>query len=314
MALTKEAGVSPQGIHAFHKRLANSAVDIAAGSKVAALLAKKIVPVLLERSTVELTEFFGMEHLAELKPYLEQGYNFRLMLPHESQADAGPMIVLADAVRVKYPDKIKKYLLPVAETMEGGQQGSPLEALYTNGVEQTLQRHEIYPDGIISDNDIKSRGMQKTSDTIGIRTALAFKRPTIGILMFPEAIMEGGRFKPGTVEMNGLQDPAESASEAIDFDLELNENIVYLVASIHGGYEVFSPQTKFFTARGIEMITNPMLYRLGNIQMQEKPIVVHVNKPFTSHDIRSSGKPGAQFIMEKIAEVHPRNAQGKFRR
>lgn len=297
----------------FRKRVSKKTVDSVAASPPAVYLAKKLVPRILEKSTPQLSEFIGMEHIEELEPFLDAGYNFRLMFSHESQADAGPMIIIADAVRGRYPERIKKFVLPVAESMEGGQQGSPLKTLYTKGVIPTFEKHQIFADDMTSDNDIESRDMQRTSDTVGIRTVMGFKRKTIGIILYPEAVMTGGRFtSPDSERVNGLQNPARSAVAAIDKDIEWNENIVYLAVSIHGGYEVFSPRTKFFTQQGVEMIVNPMVYKIGNMQMSEKPIVAQINKPFTSHDIRSSGKQGAQFIMEKIAEVHPQHARGKF--
>lgn len=264
-----------------------------------------VMPLVIEHSK-RLLEFdrSELENIRSLGDHLASGRKLVAVFSHQSLGDLVPILLVSGLVQRFHGEYIRHVDLFLAKTLNEGQQGKATQAFYNEAGKPIFDRYKINPIEVVSDNDVATRGMKKSTGSI-LKAYRALNNTYSAIFMLPEGTMRGGR-RSENGELNGMGLMSNSSRQFIGYILEKEVPAVFLPVGIHGLHEVFSPDTRNFTQQGIRNLA------LGFFGSSRRLGEVHIGEPFTNDDIRGSDDP-AREIMLRISRLVPPEARGIFK-
>lgn len=214
-------------------------------------------------------------------------------------------------------EQITDFLVPVAATMESGEQGDYIQRLLS--LFEPLYRDRGFgPDvPIITANDRLTRGVEG-SNTESLRRLMNAPRDRHGLVLFPEATLTGGRRgEDGAV--NGMREvTSDNGSGLIGypkfwFKRKLG-HAVYLPVSISGSYRVYPPDP------GRSVISPDVIAGILGDGHTEPLVTVSVGTPFSYPRLREAlgeepdhkQKRHLDLLMGKVAQLLPAEERGYY--
>lgn len=295
----------------FKKRLRDGVF----GSPPARLAVRKLMPLAIETMTSMMHyDEKNEESIDALGEYLEQGYNLMIVSNHQSQADVGPLVEVANKVRGAHPEYIKEFDFWISETMGNGKQGRVVEVFYNEGVYPWWEKQGIHPLEVISDNDIESGRVESKKGGGAIAGLRSIRKPNSAVIVCMAGHTVEGKIDPLSLtgERNGMTEAAHSFNKFLEICRGFNEKIIFLPVGINGTYEVFDPEKKNFAPAGLELLTQGVAFKLGQIDMKEEIGSIRLSKPIVSDNLYKYNDPGHELGRRISLEVPP-YMRGVFR-
>lgn len=290
----------------FKKRVLGRLVTSSPGRAAARLLLPLSIEKGIDSLEFNLPDFINVQALGK---FLSEGHKLIVVSNHQSQGDLAALAFAADVIGFAHGKSIKGFDLFVAKTMGGGQQGTVLQTMYKEGIYPWAVEQGINPIEIVSDNDVVSRGMAKDRASMAAVFS-ALKNTEKAILVFPEGTMNGGR-RNAQGELNGVGRMNSSSKELVEHMVK-KKRVVFLPIGIHGLYEVFSPDSRNFTRRGVTELTLNSLPSVFGINSKRMIGEFRIGEPFIGDDLRDFEDPAFE-IMRRISRLVPEEARGIFR-
>jgi hypothetical protein len=261
-----------------------------------------------------------LENIEKARDLIRDGHVPLLYANHQSHADK---LVVSGLIQMLLQHgseaAIADFLVPVAATIESGDQGGYIQQLLT--LFEPLYRDRGFgPDiPIITANDRETRGAEG-SNTESVRRLMSAPRDRHGLVMFPEATLTGGR-QAGDGVVNGMQEvTALNGSGLVGYPKFWLKrklgNAVYLPIGISGSYRLYPPDP------GRNEIAPEVIAGIVGGGETNALVAVSAGTPFTYTDLRDAigeepdhkQETHLEFMMGKVAELLPTEEQGYYRR
>lgn len=195
--------------------------------------------------------------------------------------------------------------------MPTGDQGAFLKKIYTLGVREAFDRNNIQPVEVVSANDAKDRGLPP--DLGAVRKLMkASRKHGAAMMAHVEGTMKPGRVNPETSHINGMTEMDPQLKKMLESELESGRDLVFLPIAIDRGYEIYDPNTRKFTKKGLKEIAASELSNLWGVPYANPFGLVNIGMPFRGNEISNSGNPGVE-IMKRIAKLMPPYARGIYK-
>lgn len=138
-------------------------------------------------------EYNGAEEsISELRPLLESGHKLVILSSHKSHGEIAPGAHVMEEFMEAFPEYIDEFIIPVAASMAGGQQGSIVKTLYEDALVPYVTPKRIKPILVVTDNDVNKRNLVKPR-TNGFGVVRALKNKRSALFAFIEGSIEGGK-------------------------------------------------------------------------------------------------------------------------
>jgi hypothetical protein len=261
-----------------------------------------------------------LDNIEITRDLIRDGHVPLLYANHQSHADKLMLSGLIQMLLRHDSDApIADFLVPVAATIESGEQGGYIQQLLA--LFEPLYRDRGFgPDvPIITANDRQTRGTEG-SNTESVRRLMNAPRDRHGLVLFPEATLTGGRRTDHGV-LNGVQEvTAVNGSGLVGYPkFWLRRKLghaVYLPIGISGSYRLYPPD------RDRSEISPEVIAHILGDGGTEALVTVSAGTPFTYADLRDAigdepdhnQKRHLDLMMGKVAELLPVEEQGYYRR
>ncbi len=288
-------------------RLIDESLNPIVGPLSRFLLQEKSLPVF--KSMVDVD--FPQSHQKKLALYLDEGYKIFSLSNHRSHADGLITSFVTEPLSEQF--NLNGYLLIVAASLRTGHQGKVMKKFFLS-LEECLSHHSLRTVDMIRAAD-KDLGVQG-SNFEHLKQVLAAPAENIGVHMFPEGRLHGGRKKVDTNSnrfTNGMIAPDKETQKLVQ-KISTADNMVILPMGILGTEKIFSPSglfiTKFFMQEFIKR-QNP------NHQLQPFTRVT-IGEPFAVDELESQGvnvnnpQELTEHYMGQIARLLPPEIQGQY--
>lgn len=244
--------LGPQISQAVHDK-SMQGIEWVAGTRPAKFSLRKTSDYLLEQG-MDLYNYKGLEEsISESRNYLLNGYHLVLLSSHKSHAGEMPAAAhIMGKFMDRNPDLLESFSFPYAASMESGQQGKLIKLLHDEAMIPTLTPRKINPFPVVTDNDVKKRGMQKRPMKDGMAIMKSLKNPKNGLFAFIEGSIEGGRRNPMIGEINGLQMYDSFLENILEISKRREIPMVFVMAGISRSHTLFSAEGKFVTPEWIK--------------------------------------------------------------
>lgn len=232
-----------QGIHDKSMQT----VEWAAGTSPAKRLIRETSHILIERGK-RLFKYNNLQGSIEgAKPFLKDNGKLVIIAPHKSHGDIAPAVHIMEEFIEKSEGLIEEFSMPVAASMAGGQQGNIIKTLHDEGLAPNMNPRKIDAFPVVTDNDIKKRGLKQNKMTNGLAVVRRLGKDSNGFFIFIEGTVQGGRKNPETGAINGLQEPDSMLEQMIGYSRKVSQPLVFVMAGISNSHKLFSADGKFFT-------------------------------------------------------------------
>ncbi|HEY1970136.1 MAG TPA: hypothetical protein VGH89_19430 [Pseudonocardia sp.] len=261
-----------------------------------------------------------LENIEKARDLIRHGHVPLLYSNHQSHADKLMVSGIIQMLLQHGSDaSITDFLVPVAATIESGEQGGYIQQLLS--LFEPLYRDRGFgPDiPIITANDRQTRGAEG-SNTESVRRLMNAPRDRHGLVMFPEATLTGGRRADDGV-LHGMQEvTALNGSGLVGYPkFWLKRKLgqaVYLPIGISGSYRIYPPDP------GRNEIAPEVIAGILGDGETEALVTVSAGSPFTYTELRDEigEEPDhkqnghLELMMGKVAELLPTEEQGYYRR
>ena len=270
-----------------------------------------------EHGPRRLFDWEGLEHLDTLKEHIERGDKVLVVPNHTSHADAAPVTKLLTTIRDLAPDAIDGIIYTMAGSMKG-EQGALIASMFNYGVEPYFNKVGITPDYVVSDNDVKERGMTKPENN-GQLTKESLMNPRLISVAHFEGKTKGGKINSETGQYFGLQ-PFDRGAQATLRSLRMSGlPTVILPVMVEGANTILVPESKSFTPASMETLIGMLMYgegtKLGAVldavsrlwmgyeAKYVKPGLVKIGEPKMIQDISPNGRGTSEEVERLLAEI-----------
>lgn len=235
------------------------AIERIAGTTPAKKVMRKVSGYLIEKGE-SLFEYNGLQESIEAtRPYLERGHKLVILSSHKSHGEIAPAVHIMEEFMRQNPDLLDEFVLPIAASMGGGQQGQIIKTLHDEALVPNMLPRHIRPVPVITDNDVRKRGMIRNPVANGLAIVKPLRREGTGFFIFIEGSVQGGRKNPDTGDIYGLQQPDSMLEQLLDYSKKRNFPMVFLMAGMTKTHTLFSADGKFFTPEWAQaMVTNKL--------------------------------------------------------
>lgn len=194
-------------------------------------------------------EYKHLERLDKLDNLVNGSTLTITVLRHGSHSDILAAITLAKKIRSVISD-IDDFYFPVAKSLVNGQQGFLPQYLYEEGTVPLLEKANLTPIPVVTDNDKDKRGMNPTAADIR-RVMRAAAKPDSAILDLAEGSVEGGRYDV-LGHMRGMQRVKNKFLPlVIRTAFDKGKRVVIQPIGISGTNRMLSAESLFLTWRGV---------------------------------------------------------------
>ncbi len=185
----------------------------------------------------------------EIVKTAQEGYFPIVYANHTSHYDGRPLAKttkqIIDLINQVLPEerRFKGFVLPVATSIDSGDQSSALQKYFHDNVGVKLAQDMLFTTDYTREKDQKTYGLPSNMLSFA-RTMKQYIRSRHGIAVFPEATVEGGRSKKGWIGVNGMQEFEEKTIKTMA-KLIIGEGLtpVFIPIGIYGSNRIFSPNT-----------------------------------------------------------------------
>lgn len=260
------------------------------------------------------------ENIEKAQGLIVDGYVPVLYANHQSHADK--LVLSGITQRLAQSgadDQFGGFLVPVAVTIESGAQGAYIQQLMV--LFETLYRDRGYgPDvPFITDNDRQARGAVG-NNTESVKRLMDAPRNRHGLVMFPEATLEGGRIGSNG-NLNGMQDVMQITGSGLigypKFWLKRGRGeAVFMPVGISGSYRMYPPDP------GRDRISPEVVMGISGDGPSAPIVSISAGNPYTYTELRdefkeepdSKRKDHLDLMMRKVAELLPETERGHYNR
>lgn len=284
------------------------AVERIAGTTPAKKAMRKVSGYLIERGE-GLFEYNGLaESIEATRPYLEKGYKLVILSSHKSHGEIAPAVHIMEEFMRKNPDLLDEFVLPIAASMGGGQQGQIIKTLHDEALVPNMLPRRIRPVSVVTDNDVKKRGMERNKVSNGLAIIKPLKREGTGFFIFIEGSVQGGRTNPETKDIYGLQEADSMLEQLLEYSQKRNFPLVFVMAGMSRTHKLFSADGKFFTPEWAQaMVAN-------KFNPDATFATVNMGGPTTTDMLNLNNIPQAgENLMFSLASYLPEGERGVFR-
>lgn len=258
------------------------------------------------------------ENIESTRRLIGQGYIPVLYANHQSHADKLVLSGITDSLaRRDTDDRVTDFLVPVAATIESGAQGAYIQLLMSLFEPLYLDRGYGPDVPFVTENDRQTRGVQG-SNTESVKRLMDAPRDKHGLVIFPEATLQGGRRGPDGAP-NGIQEVTSVTGSGLigypKFWLKrkLGE-AVFVPVGISGSYRMYPPDP------GRNEISPEVMAGIVKGGPTEPIVAVSAGRPFTYADLRDEvgeePDPKEQkhldLMMSKVARLLPAGERGRY--
>lgn len=217
----------------------------------------------------------------------------------------------------------KGFFMPLAQSLEEGQQDMPLMRIYQE-IKPTLKKFGLVPAPIVREKDKKEYEMQTDKDEQE-RMRKLLSEGFKGAMLFPEGTTTGGKTFHEEEEPNGeiviVDNVDGQVNGMVPFELNsikktylfikrnLGTEVVFIPAATFGGRGIMNPDNKFISPLPFLQLLSPEP-RIGKICVgtpirSDSPEVSELLKSRNRDDINT-------FLALKIAALIPERQRGAY--
>ena len=259
------------------------------------------------------------ESVEKARSFIRDGYVPVLYANHQSHADKLVLSGITQSLAQRDAhDRFAGFLVPVAATIESGEQGSYIQQLMSLFAPLYFDRGYGPDVSFITDSDRQTRGVTG-SNTASVKRLMDAPRDKYGLVMFPEATLKGGRTGDGGT-VNGMQDVTPiTGGGLIGYPrFWVNRGLgeaVFLPIGISGSYRMYPPDSD-----RNEISPRVIMGILGDRPV-EPMVTISAGNPFSYSDLRdevreepnNKQKKHIDLMMSKVAELLPATERGNYR-
>lgn len=225
---------------------------------------------------------------------------------HQSWYDGLPVALIATKLmelsrQTQY--NIDGFLLPIAASLEEGNQGQVLQRMYQITFEY-LKRRSVEMIPVVREKDRVVHGIDR-SNIAFLKQLMKGVKSGKGIATFPEGSVQGGR-KNGDGSVKGMQFFTENVLETMDSLLKkLGKKALFIPAGISRSYDVLDPDTKKPTVEALVA-----LYHLRSPNI----VSINIGDPIKTDDIQGfTTEELNRYFGKKVASLLPFEERGVFK-
>jgi 1-acyl-sn-glycerol-3-phosphate acyltransferase len=258
-----------------------------------------------------------LENIEKARGLIRTGHVPVLYANHQSHADKLVLSgIVQSLVQPDVDDQGPRLVVPVAATIESGAQGAYVQRLMSLFEPLYLDRGYGPDAPLTTHNDRQTRGIE-SSNTESLRRLMNAPRDNIGLVIFPEATLQGGR-RGGDGALNGIQEVTPgTGSGLIGFPRSWLKRrmgeAVFIPVGISGSYRLYPPDP------GRNEISPRVITDILEGEPTEALVVASTGDPFTYADLKDGAgeepdpknKRHLNIMMDKVAELLPAE-QGGF--
>lgn len=168
------------------------------------------------------------------------------------------------------------FVIIISKSMKSGHQGAFIREITTQ-MEPKLQKRNLFTNDYTRDTDEKY-GIKKNNTGFMVRLARYIKKG-YGMVVFPEATMEGGRRvkgAPSRDDIHGMQEFNKADFKIIiALAHDLGKNVWYVPVGLYGGFNIESPDTNLPTLPAVVTVFTPKFINLVETQVKVELPVSH---------------------------------------
>lgn len=256
---------------------------------------------ILAGTSVEYHPDFGDKYIRAI----QEGYLPVPVATHQSHFDGVTLslvtqdLTLAANSVLDKDHKLKGFMLPLANSLATGNQGTGMRLMYAS-MRPIIERKNLTPVLLTRRKDVYKYNMK--SNLREYMEALA-QGMTDGysIAIFPEGSVEAGRKAPDGA-IKGMQPFSEGAIRSVLITAKIaNKKVIFIPVGISGGYEVHNPNTKLPTKKALTAG-----FGLGNMNL----VSIKVGLPIKQEDLEqviqgsnNKEKLTNEFFAKKLEEL-----------
>lgn len=263
----------------------------------------------------------GFEPLAKeaIIEDIEQGYFPIIYLNHTSHYDGRPAAkagqeILEIANSVLPPEKrYRGFAMPIATSIGTGNQHPLIKGLFESSIAREIAKAGIKTIPYTRDKDVEMYGLH-SNDLSFFRTMINLVRGGYGIVVFPEATVEGGRTN-GKNGIKGMQ-PFEEKTIRAMAGIALNQGYIptFIPVGVWGSHNVLSPDNYMPKPSTLIRAVVPPL-RKGvvkarvSVPIRWDDLKTHLEilrAPFDNDSVNN-------YLGGKLASLVPEHARGVYR-
>lgn len=208
---------------------------------------RRIAPFLIG-SAIDMVNF-NLDQVSQVEQHLSKSSLLLLVSNHQSHADLTVITRVVQEFRGRFPN-IGNFYIPLSATLENGRQDGFGQTFHWEIAVPTFKQSSINPFYVITDNDIRKRGMKLTYTQAKlqlekIKEATAEKKSAFFALV--EGTVEGGRHdEEGKVK--GMQEVVSPfLHRVLRYAQENNREVICVPIGISGTYRILSGEHIFLT-------------------------------------------------------------------
>lgn len=265
---------------------------------------RSIMPSVIEAAT-NACDFDNLDFKLSMLPSVLKPHDLIIVAAgHKSHADLAVVLKFASSIR-RAANWIGNFHLPLAASVEGGQQGPVIQWLFVEGGKPAMLENKVYPLNVTTDNDISKRGLKpKRRETLEKLSEIIHEENS-AIFVFPEATLDGGRFDQKKNGIYGLRRVTKPViGTMVRMAKEAGRGIVTLAVGISGTNHILSPESKLPTP---EFVGAFVEQQQGKYRFLAR---VKVGRP-----VRLEYERGINFdelMMRRIAKLLPPDERGDY--
>ena len=242
----------------------------------------------------------SMSFIDRFVDLIQQGHVPVIYANHQSYADGMALSQITKYIMGKgLSGRLNGFLLPVAKSIETGDQGSEIQVITTMFTQVTTERG-LLSVPIIRDKDKEEYGLEGSNTESYARLSNALE-DGYGLAIFPEGTMEGGR-KDTDGRIKGMQQVSRSLlAGRLKVWLRKGRTSVVLPVGIHGGYRIQHPDEK-------GKVSEDVLEMVAEDCPVKSRVTITVGKPFIPDAAVNDDS-----LMRRVAQLLPPEARGYYR-
>jgi hypothetical protein len=294
-----------QASQQFHDK-SMQGIEYLAGTPQVKWLMKNSSSYLIEQGR-QLFAYNGLdEAIGKTEPLLESGHKLVILSSHKSHGEIAPAIHIMERFMAESPE-LDEFVIPVAASMAGGQQGNIIKTLYEDALVPNTKKRNIKTLPVVTDNDVKKRGMKLSKFGNGRTIHRPLTRKGTGFFIFIEGSVQGGRTNPETGTIFGLQKPDSMLQQLLEYSKKSGVPLAFLTTGMVGTHKLFSAEGKFFTPEWIKAMA------VNKFNRDATFADVNIGSPISTNQLNLEDIPqAAENLMMILSSYLPYEERGMY--